>query len=84
MRNWREVTLDEVKEAATNRKKFDEFTKDIELPVNQLNEECPFPWETELLKGQPIGMYHCQFCGELCIAGVPHPDYKDESCSNST
>jgi hypothetical protein len=26
----------------------------------------------EDLKEQPIGMYHCEFCGEMQIAGVPH------------
>lgn len=27
----------------------------------------------ELLKGQPIGMYHCTDCGAMVMAGVPHP-----------
>lgn len=26
----------------------------------------------EDLRGQPIGMYHCEFCGEMQIAGVTH------------
>jgi len=26
----------------------------------------------EDLKGQPIGMYHCEFCGEMQIAGISH------------
>ena len=26
----------------------------------------------EDLKGAPIGMYHCEFCGEMQLAGVPH------------
>ena len=26
----------------------------------------------EALAGQPIGMYHCEFCGEMQLAGVPH------------
>lgn len=25
--------------------------------------------------GQPIGMYHCPECGEMVLAGMPHPDY---------
>jgi len=29
------------------------------------------------LKGQPIGMYHCPLCGEMCLAGVPHPHRYD-------
>jgi hypothetical protein len=31
------------------------------------------PGKPELLKGQPIGMYHCEFCGAMVIAGLPHP-----------
>lgn len=23
----------------------------------------------------PIGMFHCPECGEMVIAGMPHPDY---------
>jgi len=32
----------------------------------------PCPGKPEELKGQPIGMYHCEFCGEMQLAGVPH------------
>jgi len=32
----------------------------------------PCPGKPEELKGQPIGMYHCGFCGEMQLAGVPH------------
>lgn len=28
-----------------------------------------------LLRGQPIGQYHCPACGILCLAGEEHPDY---------
>lgn len=27
------------------------------------------------LIGEPIGMFHCPSCGEMVIAGMPHPDY---------
>jgi hypothetical protein len=27
----------------------------------------------ETLLGQPLGMYHCQDCGAMVVAGVPHP-----------
>ena len=27
------------------------------------------------LKGKPIGMFHCPECGEMVLAGLPHPDY---------
>jgi hypothetical protein len=23
----------------------------------------------------PLGMYHCPECGEMVLAGAPHPDY---------
>jgi len=32
----------------------------------------PCPGKPEERKGQPIGMYHCEFCGEMQIAGLPH------------
>ncbi len=32
----------------------------------------PCPGKPEDLAGQPIGMYHCEFCGEMQLAGVPH------------
>lgn len=28
----------------------------------------------ELLKGAPIGQYHCPDCGAMVLAGLPHPD----------
>lgn len=28
---------------------------------------------TKLL-GQPIGMFHCPDCGEMIVAGIPHPE----------
>lgn len=33
------------------------------------------PEKPELLTGQPIGQYHCPSCGEMLIAGLPHPEY---------
>jgi hypothetical protein len=40
----------------------------------------PCPGKPEDLKGQPIGMYHCEFCGEMQIAGLPHlePQFPSE------
>lgn len=32
----------------------------------------PCPGKPEELKGQPIGMYHCEYCGEMQLAGVSH------------
>lgn len=25
-----------------------------------------------LLAGAPLGMYHCEVCGEMCVAGIAH------------
>lgn len=32
----------------------------------------PCPGKPERMLGQPIGMYHCEYCGEMQVAGVPH------------
>ena len=32
----------------------------------------PCPGKPEDLLGQPIGMYHCEHCGEMQIAGMKH------------
>jgi hypothetical protein len=45
------------------------------LPTNSMNEPCPFPLDPLLMRGQPIGMYHCPYCGDMVIAGVPHGDW---------
>lgn len=34
---------------------------------------CTFKSEEYL--GVPIGMFHCPECGEMVVAGAPHPDY---------
>ena len=31
------------------------------------------PERPELLKGAPIGMYHCPCCGVMLLAGLSHP-----------
>lgn len=33
-------------------------------------ETCPE--KPELLKNQPIGMYHCPYCAMLLVAGIRH------------
>jgi hypothetical protein len=48
---------------------------DIEAPHNELGERCPWPRDPQQLKGQPIGQYHCRYCGAMVLAGVPHLDY---------
>ena len=51
---------------------------DIEAPLNEEGERCSWPWDPQQLVGVPLGMYHCRYCGAMCVAGVPHPDYRDE------
>jgi hypothetical protein len=37
---------------------------------------CPF--QPELIsKDIPLGMFHCEVCGEMVVAGIPHPRHKD-------
>jgi hypothetical protein len=36
------------------------------------SEKCPFDPTT--VHGA-IGMFHCRWCGEMLVAGMPHPDY---------
>lgn len=50
---------------------------DIKGPCNELGEPCPWPWEPQQLKGAPIGMYHCPYCGAMVLAGMLHLDYAD-------
>lgn len=26
-------------------------------------------------RGASLGMFHCPVCGEMVVAGMPHPDY---------
>jgi len=48
---------------------------DIEAPLNEMGERCPWPWEPQQLVGVPLGQYHCGYCGAMVVAGVPHLDY---------
>lgn len=50
---------------------------DITAPLNSMGERCPWPWEPQQLVGAPMGQYHCSYCGDMVVAGVPHPDYSD-------
>ncbi len=36
---------------------------------------CPGRPESRL--GQAIGMYHCEYCGAMVVAGFPHPSDED-------
>ena len=35
--------------------------------------KCPF--NPIIYLNQPIGMFHCPWCGEMVLAGQPHVDY---------
>lgn len=48
---------------------------DIIAPRNELDEPCPWPWDPEQLKSQPIGQYHCPYCGGMQVAGIRHLDH---------
>ena len=37
--------------------------------------ECPKKEECLSLKGKSIGMYHCERCGEMILAGVDPTPY---------
>jgi hypothetical protein len=50
---------------------------DIIGPLTQDGEVCPWPWEPQQLKGVAMGMYHCPYCGEMCIAGLRHTDFRE-------
>lgn len=43
---------------------------EIALVTDAILWECPE--DPERLKGIPIGMYHCPWCGCMQIAGLPH------------
>ena len=50
---------------------------DIAGPINEMGEPCPWPWDPQQLVGVPLGQYHCEYCGGMVIAGIPHPDWAD-------
>lgn len=50
---------------------------DIEAPLNEQGERCPWPWEPEQLVGVPLGQYHCVYCGAMVLAGMKHVDYRE-------
>jgi hypothetical protein len=52
---------------------------DIQGPLNELGEPCPWPWDPPQLLGAPLGQYHCPYCGAMVMAGMDHIDYRDNS-----
>jgi len=53
---------------------------DWRYPINMDGEACPYPIEPMLYVGQAIGMFHCSYCGEMQVAGMPHTDW---SCTTA-
>lgn len=51
---------------------------DLDPPVNEVGEVCPWPWDPQQYVGAPLGQYHCPYCGSMVMAGMPHLDYRDE------
>lgn len=49
----------------------------VDAPLNEAGERCPWPWDPQQLKGVPLGQYHCPHCLAMCVAGLPHPDYRE-------
>lgn len=56
------------------------FIKDAALEkwekiMEDKKETTKCPYDPREMSDQPIGMFHCPLCGEMVIAGMPHPDY---------
>lgn len=45
-------------------------------PQNEMGEPCPFPFDPPQMYGQPMGQYHCPYCGAMVMAGISHIDYR--------
>ncbi len=73
MRQWYEFSPAEGREIGDLTKR-----DDIQGPLNESGEECPWPWDPEQLVGAPLGQYHCPYCGAMVMAGLPHVDYREE------
>lgn len=71
MTSWHDITP----ETAANLTA--EELAQLDLPLNDAGEPCPWPWEPQQLVGAPLGMYHCPYCGAMVLAGVAHPDYRE-------
>lgn len=72
-RHWQDISPAEAEADALNLA----VHTDITAPLNEAGERCPWPWEPQQLVGVPLGQYHCRWCGAMCVAGVPHPDYRE-------
>ena len=48
--------------------------------------KCSFDPTGDIYKDAPIGMFHCPECGEMVVAGIPHPDWSkfNELCEDTS
>lgn len=47
-------------------------------PLTTEGTVCPWPWDPEQRGPSGLGMYHCPYCGEMVVAGLPHVDYRED------
>lgn len=71
-RQWHEIEPKDAMELDLSKR------LDIRASLNELGERCPWPWGPQQLVGVPLGQYHCEYCGAMCVAGVPHLDYAED------
>ena len=45
------------------------------ISKNEKDDPMKCPFDPSPLLGVPLGMFHCPACGEMVIAGIPHPDW---------
>lgn len=69
MSSWRDIDPDDAWDIDCRER------PDLNPPRNEEGEVCMWPWEAQQLVGVPMGMFHCNYCGAMCVAGLPHPDY---------
>ena len=43
--------------------------------TKEKSKKCPY--DPAAMKGFPMGMFHCPECGQMVVAGMPHPDYDE-------
>jgi hypothetical protein len=70
VRHWYEISPDDAVDIVLPR-------DDIEGPLNEEGEPCPWPWLPQQYVGVPFGQHHCKYCGAMVLAGVPHIDYRE-------
>jgi hypothetical protein len=64
-----------------NLKNYNEMVSKINAmsteEIDKLIAEDNCPFKPEFLLEVPMGMFHCEVCGEMVVAGFPHPRMKD-------